>query len=125
MKFLNCGHIKKDLYEIKVFLLGKGILVKSTDDFINIPIRKSVAKNIKRGIFVVLNYQYDDAYQLLRNKKHKVSKPLSGEQMDLIESKSKKQFFILSQRFFERLAVIILVIFILGFCIYVIKGIIT
>ncbi len=45
---------------------------------------------IKAGVWVVLSVQYDDAFQLLNNKSHRVKSALSLEEVNALKSESKE-----------------------------------
>lgn len=89
MKFIDSVNISISISKQAEILLKKGILVSTTDDYANI--QTNAARNIKRGIWIHIDEQYDDALKLLKNRNHSVSNPLTYEEMESIKLASKSQ----------------------------------
>ena len=81
MKLIKNCNFSENISEVAYFLTQKGILVSTTDDYANIPGKSYVAKNLKIGIWVHLDHQYNDAVALLKNKQHVVENPLTLVEM--------------------------------------------
>lgn len=88
MKLIENCNFTGNLSEAARFLTEKGVLVSTTDDYANIPGKSYVAKNIKIGIWVHLDIQYEDAVALLKNRQHVVKHPLSHAEMQKLKTEA-------------------------------------
>lgn len=74
-------------------LRNKGILTfVSSQRSIRIPMAHGGASSV--GVWAVLPNQYGDAFNYLKNKKHKIMYPLSKEEMEALEKQSKEKSII-------------------------------
>ena len=88
MKLIENCNFSGNISEVAYFLTQKGILVSTTDDYANIPSESYVAKNVKIGIWVHLDHQYNDAVSLLKNKQHVVENPLTALEMQQLKEEA-------------------------------------
>lgn len=73
------------------------------------------------GIWVVIDYQFKDAIELLSNPNHKVANPLTDEEISALEKQSSKYFSNLIDRIFNIVASTFLaglLLSILGYILY-------
>lgn len=56
------------------------------------------------GLWAVFDDQYEDAVQLLKNRKHKPSRVISLEEMNELDIAAKEQIAFSSKKFFEKAA---------------------
>ncbi len=89
MKLIENCNFSGNLSEVAHFLTESGILVSTTDDYATIPGKSYVARNIKIGIWVHLDNQYEDALALLENRQHVVKNPLTHTEMQSLKSEAK------------------------------------
>lgn len=96
-------------------------MATNASEYANIPRYGTAARSIKKGIWVHLNHQYDDAVKVLNNPNHVVSTALTDEQMETIEAEAKNALINASSSFFSRVAVIVLgaaLILVVGYVVF-------
>jgi len=90
MKLLDSSFSQNDANGISGFLRQHGILTFiSSKDSHRMGSFLTAATTV--GVWVVLDEQYNDALNLLKNPEHEVSNPLSMEEMQIIESQTNQQ----------------------------------
>ena len=120
MKFIDAINIDDDLSETKDKMRRHGILASSTDDYVNIPRYSSTAKQLKRGIWIHVDEQYNYAVLLLKNSEHLVETALTEAQMQEIEFLAKDSFYSATTNFFNKLAAAIIIFTVIVVALYVI-----
>ncbi len=110
MKLIDNCNFSENISEVAYFLTQKGILVSTTDDYANIPGKSYVAKNLKIGIWVHLDYQYNDAVALLKNKQHVVENPLTLLEIQKLKTEANNYLGKVVENIFKKLIIGMLVI---------------
>ena len=91
MKLLREYIDSSDAQRLSERLKGKGIMVFiSSSKSHRIPMTSGGSPKV--GVWAVFDFQYNDAVELLTNKKHKVRQPLSFEEMKRIEAQASQEF---------------------------------
>jgi hypothetical protein len=93
MKLIENCNFSGNLSEVANYLTQRGILVSTTDDYANLPGKSYATRNVKIGIWIHMDDQYDDAIALLKNKNHTVKNPLSIDDMQELKEQAKKNFY--------------------------------
>jgi len=89
MKFINGSSFSRTVSETATILMSSGIAVSTTDDYANIPKYGTAARNIKSGIWILLDHQYEDALCVIKDKNYVVKNPLSEEEIEFLKSSAK------------------------------------
>jgi hypothetical protein len=89
-----------------------GILAISNDAASNniIPLFNANAAKFEVGIWLIMDYQYNDAVALLDNPEHTVEFPLTPREMELVEEERKKAY----SPYTKKILYFVMKIFILG-----------
>lgn len=119
MKFIDSKNFKEDLADIAVRFRVKGIAASTTDDYANIPGKTYLAKNIKMGIWVHLDHQYQDALALIANPNHHPTTALTEAEMEHIKEASKNALGNFAETLFTKLITILLATGLIALIFYV------
>ncbi len=115
MKLITTSTDKLYVAEKSSFLRSKGILTSTSGvnaAQIGYPAQSELC------LWVVINEQYEDAIACLNNENHEVANPLSQEQMAELESASTNSFGAAIDSFGNKLALFLVIAFIVGFVVY-------
>ena len=115
MKLVTTSTDKLYVAEKSSFLRSKGILTSTSGvnaAQIGYPAQSEIV------LWVVINEQYEDAIACLNNENHEVENPLSQEQMAELESASTNSFGAAIDSFGNKLALFLVIAFIVGFVAY-------
>lgn len=123
MKLIPGNSIKGNISEAESILRERGILATDASEYANIPTYGVAAKSIKKGVWIHLHHQYDDALKVLKNPSHVVATALSQEEMTIIEQAAKQALFSASSTFFSKVATAVFVSALLALLVYVIYGV--
>ena len=85
MKLIEHIHIDSDIDTAALRLRNQGIKASSTNESVNFPRYSMAAKNIKRGVWIHIDHQYDDALNYLRNPQYEITTGLSEEELARLE----------------------------------------
>ncbi len=115
MNFIADTEIPNNPYEYVGLLRSKGILAKHNSEF-----QKAPHSHLnKKGVWVILDSQYADAVALMSDGFHKVSNPLTEEEMLQLEADAKNLLLNQSSKFFSLIAKVIFYTSLSGFMVYV------
>ena len=115
MKLVTTSTDKLYIAEKSSLLRSKGILTSLSGEN---AAQIGYPANSELGLWVVINEQYEDAIACLNNENHEVKDPLSPEQMLELEAASTSSFRAAIDSFGNKLALFLVVAFIVGFVAY-------
>lgn len=115
MKLIEHINFTSDVDTAALLLKDHGILAISTNENVSIPTYSIAARNIKKGVWIHLDHQYDDAVNLLKDETYKVQTGLTKNEMVQLSSVSKEHFNKLANYFILIAAGVIVITFCLVF----------
>lgn len=115
MKLIEHINFTSDVDTAALLLKDHGILATSTNENVSIPTYSIAARNIKKGVWIHLDHQYDDAVNLLKDETYKVQTGLTKNEMAQLSSASKVHFNKLANYFILIAAGLIVIMLCLAF----------
>lgn len=96
MKLLLTSATAEDIFQKADLLRSKGIAVYISDQ------RASYVKTgIDKGLWVLVDAQFEDANELIRNPRHVVSRPLTEQEMNIAEINARNSFSLFVDKLFS------------------------